>query len=73
MVLDWDTRYNICLGIAKALEYLHEDSRRIIHRNIKPSNILLDGNLNAKVSDFGLAKLYEEENLNVVIGAGDTL
>ncbi|KAL5771681.1 hypothetical protein ACOSP7_015835 [Xanthoceras sorbifolium] len=72
--LDWNTRFNICLGIAKALKYLHEDSRlKIIHRNIKPSNILLDGELNAKVSDFGLAKLYEEENLNVAIGAGETL
>ncbi|KAK3218852.1 hypothetical protein Dsin_012822 [Dipteronia sinensis] len=74
LVLDWNTRFNICLGIAKALKYLHEDSRlKIVHRNIKPSNILLDGELKAKVSDFGLAKLYEEENLNVAIGAGDTL
>ncbi|KAH9698913.1 putative LRR receptor-like serine/threonine-protein kinase [Citrus sinensis] len=49
---------------AKDLKYLHEDnpSRKIVHRNIKPSNILLDGNLNAKVSDLGLAKLYDEEN-----------
>ncbi|KAK9185340.1 hypothetical protein WN943_025696 [Citrus x changshan-huyou] len=49
---------------AKGLKYLHEDnpSRKIVHRNIKPSNILLDGNLNAKVSDLGLAKLYDEEN-----------
>ncbi|KAK1559089.1 hypothetical protein Q3G72_010615 [Acer saccharum] len=69
-----DTRFYICLGIARGLKYLHEDSRlKIIHRNIKPSNILLDGELNAKVSAFGLAKLYEGENLNVVIGAGDTL
>ncbi|KAH9659130.1 protein kinase domain-containing protein [Citrus sinensis] len=54
----------ICHGIAKGLKYLHEDnpSRKIVHRNIKPSNILLDGNLNAKVSDLGLAKLYDEEN-----------
>ncbi|KAH9699037.1 putative LRR receptor-like serine/threonine-protein kinase [Citrus sinensis] len=48
----------------EGLKYLHEDnpSRKIVHRNIKPSNILLDGNLNAKVSDLGLAKLYDEEN-----------
>ncbi|KAK9185335.1 hypothetical protein WN943_025691 [Citrus x changshan-huyou] len=62
--LDWPTRVRICHGIAKGLKYLHEDnpSRKIVHRNIKPSNILLDGNLNAKVSDLGLAKLYDEEN-----------
>ncbi|KAH9659115.1 putative LRR receptor-like serine/threonine-protein kinase [Citrus sinensis] len=62
--LDWPARVRICHGIAKGLKYLHEDnpSRKIVHRNIKPSNILLDGNLNAKVSDLGLAKLYDEEN-----------
>ncbi|KAH9699022.1 putative LRR receptor-like serine/threonine-protein kinase [Citrus sinensis] len=62
--LDWPTRVRICHGIVKGLKYLHEDnpSRKIVHRNIKPSNILLDGNLNAKVSDLGLAKLYDEEN-----------
>ncbi|GAY69082.1 hypothetical protein CUMW_269270 [Citrus unshiu] len=62
--LDWPTRVRICHGIAKGLKYLHEDnpSRKIVHRNIKPNNILLDGNLNAKVSDLGLAKLYDEEN-----------
>ncbi|XP_052288265.1 probable LRR receptor-like serine/threonine-protein kinase At1g53430 isoform X3 [Citrus sinensis] len=62
--LDWPARVSICHGIAKGLKYLHEDnpSRKIVHRNIKPSNILLDGNLNAKVSDLGLAKLYDEEN-----------
>ncbi|KAK0595605.1 hypothetical protein LWI29_008299 [Acer saccharum] len=74
LLLDWNTRFNICLAIAEALKYLHEDSRlKIVHRNIKPSNILLDKELNAKVSDFGLAKIYEDENLNVAIGAGDTL
>ncbi|XP_031262586.1 probable LRR receptor-like serine/threonine-protein kinase At1g07650 [Pistacia vera] len=62
--LDWQTRVNISLGIAKGLKYLHEENpnRQIIHRNMKASNILLDGNLNAKVSDLGLAKLYDEEN-----------
>ncbi|KAK4837216.1 hypothetical protein QYF36_003706 [Acer negundo] len=74
LLLDWNTRFNICLAIAEALKYLHEDSRlKIVHRNIKPSNILLDKELNAKVSDFGLAKIYEDENLNLAIGAGDTL
>lgn len=58
--LDWPTRQKICLGIAKGLAYLHEESRiKIVHRDIKLANVLLDGDLNAKISDFGLAKLDE--------------
>lgn len=65
-VLDWDKRYNIALGTAKGLAYLHEDCRvRIIHCDIKPENILLDENYNAKVSDFGLAKLMTREQSHV--------
>ncbi|KAH9314337.1 hypothetical protein KI387_022964 [Taxus chinensis] len=57
-ILDWDTRLNIALGTARGIAYLHEECRDcIIHCDIKPENILLDDNLNAKVSDFGLAKL----------------
>ena len=64
--LDWSTRLRICIGIAKGLAFLHEESRfKIVHRDIKPSNILLDGKLNAKISDFGLAKLHEDEKTHV--------
>ncbi|CAM0946050.1 unnamed protein product [Alopecurus aequalis] len=59
--LDWPTRYNICLGTAKGLAYLHEESTlKIVHRDIKPSNILLDERLEPKISDFGLAKLNDD-------------
>ncbi|XP_045787010.1 probable LRR receptor-like serine/threonine-protein kinase At1g07650 isoform X1 [Trifolium pratense] len=64
--LDWLTRKKICLGIAKALAYLHEESRiKIIHRDIKASNVLLDKDFNAKISDFGLAKLIEDDKTHV--------
>ncbi|URD85244.1 LRR receptor-like serine threonine-protein kinase [Musa troglodytarum] len=64
--LDWKTRCNICLGVATGLAYLHEESRlKIVHRDIKATNILLDKNFNAKISDFGLAKLDEEENTHI--------
>ncbi|KAG6476065.1 hypothetical protein ZIOFF_065300 [Zingiber officinale] len=57
--LDWKLRYNIILGIARGLLYLHHDSLlRIIHRDLKASNILLDENMNPKISDFGLAKIF---------------
>ncbi|XP_031740118.1 LRR receptor-like serine/threonine-protein kinase FEI 2 isoform X1 [Cucumis sativus] len=64
--LDWDARLNIIMGAAKGLAYLHHDcSPRIIHRDIKSSNILLDANLEARVSDFGLAKLLEDEESHI--------
>ncbi|KAM3692586.1 hypothetical protein ACJW31_08G100000 [Castanea mollissima] len=62
MNLDWSTRFDICLGVARGLAYLHEESRlRIVHRDVKASNILLDFDLIPKISDFGLAKLYDDK------------
>ncbi|PWA64195.1 serine/threonine/dual specificity protein kinase, catalytic domain-containing protein [Artemisia annua] len=66
LVLDWPTRYRICIDIARGLAFLHEESRlKIVHRDIKATNVLLDKNINAKISDFGLAKLDEEDNTHI--------
>eukprot|EP00253_Pinus_taeda_P031078 PITA_31078 len=64
--LDWQKRCSIILGITRGLLYLHEDSHlRIIHRDIKAGNILLDKDLNPKIADFGLARLFEEDETSV--------
>ncbi|XP_065007296.1 cysteine-rich receptor-like protein kinase 6 [Musa acuminata AAA Group] len=58
--LTWGIRYKIICGIARGLLYLHEESQlKIIHRDLKASNILLDADMNPKISDFGLAKLFD--------------
>ncbi|KAH9552963.1 hypothetical protein CY35_09G095400 [Sphagnum magellanicum] len=65
-VLFWPTRFNICLGIARGLYYLHDISQpRIIHRDIKASNILLDKNLQPKIADFGLAFLFPDDKSHI--------
>lgn len=64
--MEWSTRLKIAMGSAKGLAYLHEDCHpRIIHRDIKTANILLDFNFEAKVADFGLAKLSSDTNTHV--------
>ncbi|XP_070677390.1 probable LRR receptor-like serine/threonine-protein kinase At1g56130 [Malus domestica] len=72
--LDWPTRFNILLGTARGLAYLHEESRpRIVHRDVKASNILLDAKLSPKISDFGLAKLYDDEKTHISTRVAGTI
>ncbi|CAN6803329.1 unnamed protein product [Brassica oleracea var. botrytis] len=74
LLLDWSTRFEICLGVARGLVYLHEEARvRIVHRDVKASNILLDSELVPKVSDFGLAKLYHDKKTHISTGVAGTI
>lgn len=74
LLLDWPNRHKICVGIARGLAFLHDESTlKVVHRDIKATNILLDRDLNPKISDFGLARLHEEENSHISTRIAGTL
>ena len=71
--MDWAARYKIIGGIARGIQYLHKDSQlRIIHRDLKASSILLDADMNPKISDFGIARILEvdqtQKNASRIVG-----
>ncbi|KAL5725076.1 hypothetical protein ACHQM5_008261 [Ranunculus cassubicifolius] len=72
--LNWQKRFEIIIGTAEGLVYLHEnDNVRIIHRDIKASNILLDSKLGAKIADFGLARTFESDRSHITTAVAGTL
>ncbi|MED6168875.1 hypothetical protein PIB30_015705 [Stylosanthes scabra] len=72
--LNWEVRHKIMLGTAEGLSYLHEESQmRIIHRDIKLGNVLLDENFTPKIADFGLVRLFPEENSHLSTTIAGTL
>jgi serine/threonine protein kinase len=69
--MEWEKLHDIAIGTAKGIAYLHEECQeRIIHYDIKPANVLLDKNWNPKVADFGLAKLCNRGNSNLLLTKG---
>lgn len=72
--LEWEQRYKIILGTAEGLAYLHENSNlRIIHRDIKLSNVLLERDFTPKIADFGLARMFPEDKSHISTALAGTL
>ncbi|XP_020572048.1 cysteine-rich receptor-like protein kinase 2 [Phalaenopsis equestris] len=72
--LDWQQRFDIIQGVAEGLSYLHDESdTKIIHRDIKASNILLDDKLKPKITDFGLARSFAQDQTHLTTGIAGTL
>ncbi|MFQ6643660.1 hypothetical protein Gotur_018112 [Gossypium turneri] len=74
LMLDWPMRLRICISIAKGLAFLHDACPlRIVYRDIKATNVLLEKDLSPKISDFGLARLDEEENTHISTRVAGTI
>ncbi|EAY95131.1 hypothetical protein OsI_16949 [Oryza sativa Indica Group] len=73
-VLPWPVRYDVVLGVGAALLYLHHEAeQRVVHRDIKPSNVMLDASLNARLGDFGLARLIDDGRRSRTTGIAGTM